>query len=123
MYLFWHAVFALLLALATFRLIKPNPGSLFILVTAFFGVFPDLDHLLCWNPEFLTKLIPRHLTEGLAFNLRPFVYPCYLHLWLWPLIVITATILAKKRKHRELLLAMAVGWGLHLALDGVIVIL
>jgi len=123
MYLFWHALFALLLALLIFRLIKPNPRSLFILVTAFFGVFPDLDHLLSWNPEFLAKLFPRHLTEGLTFNLRTYAYPYYLHLWIWPLILITATILAKKRMHREHLLAMTVGWALHLTLDGVAVIL
>ena len=123
MYLFWHALFTGLIALLACRLVKPNPAWSFLSIATIFGIMPDMDHLLCWSPDFLLRLIPRHLTEGLSLSLRTYVYPCYLHLWLWPLILVTTAILAKNRKNREYLLAMAVGWALHLALDGVAVIL
>jgi len=122
MYLFWHATFAGLLALLLYRLAKPNPALPFLFTGTFFGVFPDIDHLLSWSPDFLTKLFPRYLTEGLSFSLRTQVYPCYLHLWLWPLILI-ATAIVKKGKPRKYILAAAAGWILHLALDGVTILL
>jgi len=122
MYLFWHAFFAGLLALLIYRLAKPNPAWPFLFAVTFFGVFPDIDHLLSWSPDLLTKLFPRYLTEGLSFSLRTSVYPCYLHLWLWPLILI-ATAIARKGKPRKYILAAAAGWMLHLALDGVTVLL
>jgi len=121
MYLFWHAFFAGLLALLIYKLAKPNPAWPFLLTTVFFGVFPDIDHLLFWSPDFLTKLFPRSLTEGLSFSLRTSVYPFYLHLWLWPLILIAAVI-AKKGKLSKYILAAAAGWALHLVLDGVIML-
>lgn len=123
MYLFWHALFAVLLAFLVYKVVKPNPAWLFLFATTFFGVFPDMDHLLCWSPDFFAKLIPRYLTDGLSFSLRTQVYPCYLHMWLWPLILFAAAIIARKRKHREYFLAAACGWALHLALDGVAVLL
>jgi len=122
MYLFWHALFAGLLALLIYGLVKPNPTWPFLLTTTFFGVFPDIDHLLFWNPEFLAKLFPRYLTEGLSFSLRTNVYPCYLHLWLWPIVLI-AIVIVKKGKLSAYLLAAAAGWALHLVLDGVITLL
>lgn len=123
MYLFWHALFSALFALLLYRLVKPNPARLLLLTVMFFGVFPDLDHLLYWRPNFLNMLIPRYLTEGLSFSLRIYVYPFYLHLWLWPLAMITTATIARKLKHREYLVASALGWALHLALDGVIVLI
>jgi len=121
MYLFWHAFFAGLLALLIYRLAKPNPAWPSLFATTFFGVFPDIDPLLSWSPDFLTRLFPRYLREGLSFSLRTNVYPSYLHLWLWPLILI-ATAIAKKRKLSEYLLAAAAGWALHLVLDGAIML-
>jgi len=118
MYLFWHALFALVLALLAYWLIKPNPPWLFLFTTTFFGIFPDMDHLIDWSPDHLTKLFPRYLTEGLSFSLR--THPSALHLWLWPTIVIVTAILARKSKYRECLAAAAGGWALHLALDGVL---
>jgi len=82
-----------------------------------------MDHLLFWSPDFLTKLFPRYLTEGLSFALRTYVYPCYLHLWLWPITLATITPLTRNKKYCEYLIAATAGWALHLALDGVIVLL
>lgn len=123
MYAFWHFVFALLLALLLYRLTTPNPAWLYLLTTVSAGVLPDLDHLLSWTPKYLTQLFPRYLGEGLTLGLRMSVYPNILHLWLWPLSLLTVVILRRGRKLHTYLLAVAAGWALHLALDGVLVII
>ena len=123
MYVFWHGLFAGLAALLAWRLLKPNPAWLFVSTVIFFGVFPDADHLLCWNPMFLYSILPRYLTEGFAFSLRTKVYPCYLHLWLWPMVVSVLALVFRREKWRIYLVAAAIGWIIHLVLDGVLVLL
>lgn len=123
MYLFWHVLFATLFAFLACRIVKPNPARIYLLVTAFFGIFPDIDHLLCWSQEFFSKLIPRHLTDGLSISLRTHVYPCYLHLWLWPTVLCLTAIILRRNKLLPYILGAAMAWGLHLALDGVIALI
>lgn len=123
MYLFWHAFFAFLLSLLAYKLLKPNPAWSFLFTATFFGAVPDLDHLLCWSPSFFAKLIPRYLFEGLSFVLRTEVYPCYLHLWVWPLALVATSVLATRHKYQKYIVAATVGWSLHLALDGIAVLL
>ena len=123
MYVFWHGLFAGLVALLAWRLLRPNSAWLFVFTIAFFGVFPDVDHLLCWNPMFLHSILPRYLTDGIAFSLRTRVYPRYLHLWLWPAIMSALAFLFKREGLRTYPVAAAVGWVIHLILDGVLVVL
>jgi len=122
-YLFWHLAFALLLAALLYRLTFRNPAVFHLLTIVSAGVLPDLDHLLFWDPKYLSELFPRFLGEGLALTPRTDVYPFILHLWLWPLTLLAATFILRKRKLHTYLLATCAGWTLHLALDGVLVII
>lgn len=123
MYLFWHLVFAILLAVLLYRLTLPNPAHLYLLTAISAGALPDLDHLLCWNPKYLTQLFPTYLGEGLTLILRTSVYPCILHLWVWPLSILATALLMRKSRLHIYLAAAGAGWALHLALDGVLVII
>jgi len=123
MYLFWHLVFAIVLAVLLYRLVAPNPAHLYLLTAISAGVLPDLDHLLCWDPEYLSHLLPTYFGEGLALTLRTSVYPYILHLWVWPLSLLAAALLMRKNKLHIYLAAAVAGWVLHLALDGVLVII
>jgi len=123
MYLFWHLVFAVLLAVFLYRLTLPNPAHLYLLTAISAGVLPDLDHLLCWNPEYLSHLLPTYFGEGLTVILRTSVYPYILHLWLWPLSILAASLLMRKNKFHIYLAAAGACWALHLALDGVLVMI
>mgnify|MGYP007084710262 CR=1 FL=1 len=123
MYVFWHGLFAGLAALLAWRLLKPNPALLFVATVMFFGVLPDADHLLCWNPAFLYSILPRYLTDGIAFSLRTKVYPCYLHIWLWPVTISAMALAFGREKLRTYLVAAAIGWIIHLVLDGVLVLI
>ena len=123
MYMFWHALFSFVLAVLLYRLAKPNLAWLYLLATVSAGVLPDVDHLLSWNPAYLAHLFPRYLGEGLTLGLRTSVYPCILHLWLWPLFLLSIVILKRGGKLHPYLFAVAAGWALHLALDGVLVII
>jgi hypothetical protein len=123
LYVFWHGLFAGLAALLAWRFLKPNPAWLFVFTVVLFGVVPDADHLLCWNPVFLYSILPRYLTDGIAFSLRTNVYPCYLHLWVWPTIISALALISRREKLRMYLIAAAIGWGVHLILDGVLVLL
>jgi len=122
MYLFWHLIFALLMAVSLYALTTPNPAVLHLTATVSAGVLPDVDHLLCWNPKYLSQLFPTYFGEGLTLALRTNVYPYILHLWLWPLALLAATAILGKRKLHTYLIAAAAGWALHLALDGVVVL-
>ena len=120
-YLFWHLAFALLFAALLHRLTFRNPAVSHLLTTVSAGVLPDLDHLLSWDPKYLSELLPRFLGEGLTLTLRTNVYPFILHLWLWPLTLLAAGFILRRRNIHTYLLAACAGWGLHLALDGVLV--
>ena len=72
---------------------------------------------------YFSRLFPTHLWEGLDFALRTSVYPSVLHLWVWPLFLLSAAVVTRKGKIHVYLLAAAAGWALHLALDGVLVII
>lgn len=122
MYLFWHLIFTLLLALLLYRLTSPNPAVPHLLTTFSAGAIPDLDHLLCWDPIYLSKLFPTYFGEGLTLALRTNVYPYLFHLWLWPIALLAAAAILRKRKLHTYLIAAAAGWALHLALDGVVVL-
>jgi len=123
LYMFWHLLFAFLFALLLCRLIAANPAMLYVATVTSAGTLMDVDHLLAWNPENLSKLIPTYLWEGLTFSFRTSVYPMILHLWLWPLLLVAAALLFRNRSAHKYLLAGAAGWALHLALDGVLVLL
>jgi len=123
MYLFWHLVFAIVLAVSLYRLTAPNPAHLHLIAAISAGVLPDLDHLLCWDPEYLSHLLPTYFGEGLALTLRTSVYPYILHLWLWPLSLLAASLLTRKSRLHIYLAAAVAGWALHLALDGILVVI
>jgi len=115
MYLFWHLVFAILLAVFLYCLVTPNPAHLYLLTAVSAGVLPDLDHLLCWDPEHLSHLLPTYFGEGLALTLRTSVYPYIFHLWVWPLSLLAASLLMRKNKLHIYIAAAGAGWVLHLA--------
>ena len=123
MYLFWHFLFALVLAVLLRRLVAANPAGLFIGTIVSAGTLVDTDHLLLWNQSMLSEIFPTYFPEGLTFSFRTSVYPMILHLWLWPLLLIAAALLIRSRKARMYLLAGAAGWALHLVLDGVLVLI
>lgn len=123
MYLFWHLVFAILLAVFLYRLITPNPAQVYLLTVVSAGALSDLDHLLCWNSEYLSHLFPTYFGEGLTLTLRTSVYPYILHLWLWPLSILAAALLMRKNKPHIYLAAAVAGLALHLALDGILVMI
>lgn len=122
MYMFWHFLFALALGLFAYRLVHANPAGQYVAIVVSAGVLVDIDHLLAWRPEFLLELLPTYFPEGLTFTLRTSVYPMILHLWLWPLFIVAASLLLRSRKVHAYLVAAAMGWSLHLALDCVLVI-
>jgi len=123
MYLFWHLFFAAILASLLTLLLKPNPSKPFFLTMAFVGVLPDLDHLLYWTPDSLSRIIPTYLWEGLTFSLRRSVYPMVLHLWLWPILLFAAAILLRRNKLHPYIFAGVAGWTVHLAFDGVLTVI
>ena len=123
LYLLWHVVIALALALLLYRPRGLNPHGLHVVTVVFGGVLPDLDHLLAWDPKYLLRIFPWHLWEGLTFAFRSPVSSAVLHLWVWPLSLLVVGLLAKERRFASYLLAVGVGWGLHLVLDGVVAIL
>ena len=123
MYLFWHFLFACLLALLLYRLSSPNPAGPYVITVVSAGVLPDLDHLLNWSPKYLARIFPwQFLLEGLRFGFRANVYPFILHFWIWPLILLAAAFFTRKKRAHAYLMAAAAGWALHLALDGVLLI-
>jgi len=122
MYFFWHLLFASSLALLLCTLLKRNPSKLIFFATTSAGVLPDLDHLLIWTPELLTRLFPTYLWEGLTFSMRTDVYPCILHLWIWPLALCVTGFLLRGKKYQAYVLAGAAGWMLHLTLDGAFIL-
>jgi len=87
------------------------------------GTLVDVDHLLAWNPENFSRLVPTYFWEGLTFAFRMSVYPMILHLWLWPLLLAAAALLVRSSKARKYLFAGVAGWALHLVMDGVLVLL
>jgi hypothetical protein len=87
------------------------------------GVLPDLDHLLNWDPKYLSRIFPAFLFQGLKLAFRETAYPLILHFWLWPLILLAAALLLRKRSVHAYLLAAGAGWALHLALDGVLLLM
>ena len=123
MYMFWHLLFAFVLALLLYRLVAANPALPYIFTIVSAGTFVDVDHLLAWNPGYFSKLFPAYFWEGLTFAFRTNVYPLILHLWAWPLILTAAALLVRGRKIHTYLLAAAGGWALHLVMDGVLVLL
>jgi len=64
--MFWHLLFAFLFALLLCRLVAANPAGIYIVTVVSAGTLVDVDHLLAWNPENLSKLIPTYLWEGLT---------------------------------------------------------
>jgi hypothetical protein len=121
---FWHLFFAVILGVVLFRVARrPNPAWLFVLTTASAGVLPDLDHLAAWSPEFLSKIFPTYLGEGLEFHLRTSAYPLILHFWAWPLLLLASAFILRNAKAHTYLLALGAGWALHLALDGIMTLI
>ena len=123
LYLLWHVVIALALALLLYRPRGLNPHGLHVVTVVLGGVLPDLDHLLAWDSKYLLRIFPWHLWEGLTFAFRNPVSSAVLHLWVWPLLLLAAGAIIRGRKVGSYLLAVGAGWGLHLVLDGVMTIL
>jgi len=88
------------------------------------AVIPDFDHVFAWDPKYWMRILPLQFWQSIAWNLR--VMPMQLNLiahdWMWPLVFFVPS-LALWRVNRPaalILLMLAVGWSLHLVLDGVI---
>ncbi len=100
---------------------KSRIDMLFLGWLAFAFIMPDLDHLLIWEPSMAGKILPFSL-EDLAVGLFGPRSPSLLHWWLLPALVVPAAIaLRMKGNHYwEYLAAAALGWAVHLILDGVL---
>ncbi|MCJ7506062.1 hypothetical protein MUP05_06290 [Candidatus Bathyarchaeota archaeon] len=131
MFTFWHFLFTLILAVGLVFWLNLNPSHIFLPVIVFAGLMPDVDHLLCWDPVFLSRIFPaRWWGQGLAWMPRIdlAVSALPLHLWMWPSVLVLAAGILVKRYPSKMLLAkalfsLAIGWGCHLAMDGVLVII
>jgi hypothetical protein len=98
MYLFWHLVFALLLAvILCIVVVVPNPVWPYLLTVVANGVLIDVDHLLVWDPKYLSESFPTYFWEGLTFSVRTSVYHYILHLWVWPILLLAAALWLKTR--------------------------
>jgi len=93
---------------------------IFYLWAVFTFMLPDLDHLLFWNSKMLSSLFPRTWGD-LSKDLFSPRHPILLHSWLFPAII--ATIAAYSRHHGlkcwKYIAILAMGWAVHLAIDGV----
>lgn len=140
-YLAFHALLIapLLVTLAGLRHRNPHFDPIrgfkadpkFYLLGLFFGVLPDLDHLVFWEGGMLEGIVPtswERLVAGLleivpySFNQGYFL----LHYWIFPLSITLLGLifyaLAPKKGHWQYLMLLAAGWSLHLMLDGVIIL-
>jgi len=108
---------AVSIMLAACRRSRP---SVFLLGWAAFAfIMPDLDHLLIWEPSMAGKILPSSL-QDLAVGLFGPRSPSMLHCWLLPALLVPP---ALALRHRGYLLwgylaAAALGWSVHLILDG-----
>ncbi len=87
----------------------------------FVFMLPDVDHFLFWNPEMLQGLFPRTL-QDLYIELLSNRHPLYLHSWLFPAAIAAIAVYGRKRgfKHLKYVEVLALGWAVHLILDGVV---
>jgi len=88
---------------------------------AFAFVMPDLDHLLIWEPSMAGKILPTSL-QDLAVGLFGPRSPSMLHCWLLPALLVPAALAIRQRDHPlwGYVAAAALGWSVHLILDGVL---
>ena len=120
MYLFWHFIIALSVGLLLYRPRNLRPHGICVAIVVMAGGLPDLDHLLAWDPKYLQRILPWRLWEGLAFAFRSPVTSTILHMWVWPLLLLAGGLIGRKKQIGNFLLAAAMGWALHLVLDGVV---
>jgi len=82
---------------------------------------PDLDHLLVWEPSMAGKILPSSL-QDLAVGLFGPRSPSMLHCWLLPALLVPPALALRHRGRLPwgYLAAAALGWSVHLILDGVL---
>jgi len=82
---------------------------------------PDLDHLLVWEPSMAGKILPSSL-QDLAVGLFGPRSPSMLHCWLLPALLVPPALALRHlgRLPWGYLAAAALGWSVHLILDGVL---
>ncbi len=83
-------------------------------------MLPDLDHFLFWNSRMIAALFPKTL-EDLYKDLFSTRHPLFLHYWLFPVTVSVVAAYGRQRglKAWKYIAILAVGWAVHIALDGV----
>lgn len=122
--LFTHLLFDIA-ALGTTYLIyrrRLTPPVVYVF-GVFFFLLPDLDHLLYWHPSMWNLIFPLTLEDLLRgiFVPRP---PSFLHNWIFPISIASLTALGLHYGWREwkYLAILAIGWAVHLILDGVLLL-
>ena len=119
---FTHLLSGIAITGACFLIMK-KPRSLPLLAVGLASfMLPDIDHLLYWEPYMANLLLPTSfsdLFEGL-FGPRS---PLYLHMWLYPAVMAVSAVGLERSRNRSwrYLALIAVGWAVHLALDGVLI--
>ena len=93
---------------------------IFYLWAVFVFMIPDLDHLTFWNSEMLSLIFPdkwEDLSSGLFVPRQPFL----LHSWIFPIVIVIGTVFSRNRclKWWKYLGILAIGWAIHLTIDGV----
>ena len=96
---------------------------IFYLWAVFTFMVPDVDHLAFWNYKMLSALFP-HTWEDLTSSLFAPRHPFLLHSWLFPAAIAAGMVYCRSRdlKWWKYLAILAVGWAIHLAMDGVMLL-
>jgi hypothetical protein len=116
---FTHLLSGIIVVGAYFIIKKPQSLSLLVVGLAAF-LLPDIDHLLYWEPYMSGLLLPLSFADLFAgFGPRP---PSYLHMWVFPaaIALLAAVMRSKGNNFWQYVALLAVGWAVHLALDGVL---
>lgn len=119
--LFTHLLFGLAasgIAAAAFRKSRLQLHLLGFLAFAF--IMPDIDHLVRWEPSMSGLIFPASLADLVKGIFGP-REPSLLHFWIFPGIAAASAVALNKFDSRLWAYAasMAIGWAVHLLLDGV----
>ncbi len=119
--LFTHLLFGLAasgIALVAYR--KSHLPLFFLGCLTFAFIMPDIDHLLRWEPSMTGLIFPTSVADLVKGIFGP-REPSLLHNWIFPGLAIVSTVALRKLDDRywRYAAAIAIGWAVHFALDGV----
>ena len=117
-----HILSGIIILAPIFLLYRKNfPSPYLFLIFIVFFALPDIDHLFYWQSSMNNEIYPLSFQSLFAGMFQP-RQPNLLHDWIFPATIAATSgiFYACKSTYWKYLAILALGWSVHLALDGVL---